>query len=65
MRTDPVEADFIPGLERAGVRTKPDEFDAIESYDENDRSRGVLPIRRPILPAIAPRGQRAAHPVVT
>lgn len=35
MNTTPVETDFVLGLEHAGMLMLPEEFDAIEDYDEN------------------------------
>jgi Uma2 family endonuclease len=37
MSTVPVETDFVLGLEHAGSLMTPEEFDAIEAYDENYR----------------------------
>jgi len=37
MSTIPVETDFVLGLEHAGTLMTPEEFDAIEEYDENYR----------------------------
>lgn len=53
MSTLPAEADIVLGLESAGVLMTPEEFDAIEEYDENYRYelvRGVLVVNPIPLP---------------
>ncbi|MFN0051978.1 MAG: Uma2 family endonuclease [Planctomycetales bacterium] len=45
MSTAPHETDFVLGPEHAGMRMTPEEFDAIEEYDDNQQYeliRGVL-----------------------
>jgi len=37
MSTIPIETDFVLGLEHAGTLMTPEEFDAVDEYDENYR----------------------------